>query len=430
MASRLSIAERGERLVYRIAGLPVAISAALAIGDARKGSRSALDAAFAQTYWHPDNAGEWMELAAALLTWPIALVAGALWFTARNGEIIRRRTGKGIAAQMVEQLRLYFRGGILAPWYYIFALHDEGDSRVATFIQRFETKTCYFRLLKQRKGSPLNDKARFARHCANHGIRCVETIVSLDGMPPGAPLPEQDLFVKPAKGRGGRGAERWDHVGPSRFAGPQGELDAAGLLQWLVARSRHQPLIVQPRLKAHSELIEITAGALPTARVLTCLDEGGEPEVVAAMLRTSFGTNRTVDNLHAGGIGALIDIASGTLSKASNLGSDARLGWISAHPDTGGRIEGRRLPFWEEVKTRALEAHRAFADRIVIGWDVSILEDGPIIIEGNGNPDLDILQRFMRTGLRQHRFGDLLGHHLDERARAKGRRLSAASIAA
>jgi glutathione synthase/RimK-type ligase-like ATP-grasp enzyme len=94
------------------------------------------------------------------------------------------------------------------------------------------------------------------------------------------------------------------------------------------------------------------------------------------------------------------------------LGSDARLGWLPHHPDTGAQIEGRKLPLWEEVKELALTAHRLFDDRVVIGWDIAMLDGGPILIEGNGNPDMDIIQRFMTTGLRSKRFGELVGHHL------------------
>jgi len=345
--------------------------------------------------------------------WPFAVGIASAWFTARNGPVIRTRTGKSLRSQLREQLALYFSDGILPPWYYIFSLHDDGERRAPTYIQRFETKTCYFRVLKRRKGSPLNDKSRFAEYCASYGIRCVETLMSLDGTDPGQPLPDRDLFVKPTGGRGGRGAERWDRVAPSTYAGPDGEqLSGDALLQRLVARSRETPLIVQPRMQPHPDLLAITAGALPTLRVLTCLNEDNEPEVMVAMIRTSFGSNRTVDNLHAGGIGTLVDVESGKLGKASNLGADARLGWFSAHPDTGEPIEGRIVPDWEEVKRQAIAAHRQFSDRVVIGWDISVLEDGPIFIEGNGNPDLDILQRFMAVGLREHRFAHLLAHHL------------------
>ena len=243
----------------------------------------------------------------------------------------------------------------------------------------------------------------------------------LEGKHPGRPLPERDLFIKPVNGRGGRGAERWDHAGPSLFIRPgTNPLDGHALLSRLVAKSRRRPLIVQPRLLPHDGLCTITTGALPTLRVLTCLNTNGEPEVVAAMLRSSCGTSRTVDNLHAGGIGALIDLETGMLSKSSNLGSDARLGWFSAHPDTGAPIEGRIVPDWEATKAFAVGAHRHFSDRVVVGWDIAILNDGPILIEGNGNPDLDILQRFMRYGFRQHGFADLLSQHLRLRSQPAG----------
>jgi hypothetical protein len=409
--------QSAERLVYRIAGLPVALSAVWATARAGEGDGSLVDLAFASTYWHPASSGEWLELVVAVAALPIALPLGTLWFTARNGPTVRRRAGKGLARQFVEQLRLYFSAGVLPPWYYVFSLHEDGcPKRARSFLQRFETKPCIFPLLKEKKGSPLNDKAEFGEYCARHGIRCVETIVEIAGKAPKRKLPDRDLFVKRSKGRGGRGAERWDRVAPFTFQNPAGErLDADALLARLTERSRKAPLVVQPRLTPHRALSDLSTGALPTIRIVTCLDEQGQPEVIGAVFRMAVGDNVTVDNLHAGGIAAAVALDTGRLSGATNLGTDARLGWLSSHPDTGAAIKGRALPLWKEIKKLAVDAHRAFADRVVIGWDVAILDDGPILIEGNGNPDMDILQRFMRTGLREHRFGALLDHHLRAR---------------
>jgi hypothetical protein len=409
MAS-LSIAARAERLVYRIAGLPVAVSLIF------RRTRNPLQSAFVRRYWRPRDAGEWLELIAGLVTWPVALVLGCFWFTLRNGAIIRRRTGRGITAQVADQFRFYFSAGVLAPWYYIFSLHDDGSERARTYIYRYETKPILFPLLKGRKGSPLQDKTRFAEYCAAHGIHCVQTVAQLDGRNPPHALPDHDLFVKPTRERGGTGAERWDLVSPGFFAAPDGEhLTRDALLAKLVERSRHGPLMIQQRLKPHPDIAGITTGALPTIRVVTCLDEHGQPEVVAAMFRSSIGANMTVDNMHAGGMGTLVDVETGTLGPASNLGGDARLGWFAVHPDTGIPIEGRVLPLWTEAKALAASAHQHFKDRVVVGWDIAILEDGPIIVEGNGNPDLDILQRFMPIGFHEHRFGQLLAYHLELR---------------
>lgn len=360
---------------------------------------------------------EWVELVAGIVLSPVAVLGSSLWYTARNGRAIKRRVGKGLPRQFAEQLRLYFSAGALAPWYYLFSLDEDGSSdRARSFLQRFETKTSFFPLLKQRKGSPLNDKARFTEYCEMHAIRCVPVVASLDGKSRPIELPDSDLFVKPSKGRGGRGAERWDCVAPQTYEGPAGErLSAAALLDRLVRTSRKTPLVVQPRLRPHPEVARLTSGALPTARIVTCLNEHGEPEVMISVFRMSIGSNKTVDNMHAGGIAAAPDIETGRLSRASDLGMSARLGWFTSHPDTGEQIEGRVLPCWEEAKQLAVQAHRVFSDRTVIGWDIAILEDGPILVEGNGNPDMDIIQRFMRVGLKRHRFGELIAWHLQQR---------------
>jgi hypothetical protein len=59
-------------------------------------------------------------------------------------------------------------------------------------------------------------------------------------------------------------------------------------------------------------------------------------------------------------------------------------------------------------------AHAAFSDRIVIGWDVALLKDGLQVVEGNGAPDLDIIQRTHREPLGNARLGQLLAFHLEQ----------------
>ena len=413
------IADRAERLVYRVAGLPIAISALVLTSSTDPSDP--LQSAFAWRYWHPDGAGEWSDLVGGLVLWPLAVIVTSALYTWRNGKVIRSRYGKPIAAQFLEQLKLYLSAGVLAPWYYIFSLYDgDAGGRARTYLQRFETKPSIFMLLKRKRGSPLTDKVEFARYCVARRIRCVPNLLELRGERVSGALPDHDLFVKPIKERGGKGAERWDRVGAGSYSDTRGKrIGAAELLAYLVEKSRRMPLVVQRRITAHPRLSDLTAGALPTVRVVSCLDERQVPELIGAVFRMSVGTNATVDNLHAGGIAAAVDLRTGTLSRATNLGADARLGWLSRHPDTGAIIEGQALPFWKETKELAATAHRHFTDRVVIGCDIAIVEDGPIIVEGNGNPDMDILQRFMREGLRKHRFAELLAYHL--RARAPSR---------
>lgn len=71
---------------------------------------------------------------------------------------------------------------------------------------------------------------------------------------------------------------------------------------------------------------------------------------------------------------------------------------LTNNPDSGARIEGLELPHWREAIALAVGAHEALEYRLpVMGWDVAILEDGPIFIEANRFPCGAVAQ--MPTGL-------------------------------
>lgn len=363
-------------------------------------------------------------LAAIVVLWPTVTLATMAWSTWLNGSVVRRRTGKSRLRQMAEQLRLSALYGVLPPWYYVFDLFDDRRrAKAPLYLHRYETKGGIFRLLKRelagRNLTPLQDKVRFAERCLAHGVPTVPVLamamkgrlVSPDGAEPR--LPAIDLFLKPILGRGGKGAERWDCLEPNRYKDTTGRIQTEGeLLERLASLSRRSDYLVQPRLVNHPGIADLSNGALCTARIMTCQDERGGFEATNAVFRMAIGSNRTVDNFHAGGIAANVDIASGRLGSATDLGLSAALGWCDRHPDTGATILARALPLWRETIDLVCRAHAAFADRIVIGWDVAICKDGPIVIEGNGAPDVDIMQRISAQPLGETRFAELIAFHL------------------
>src|SRR5207247_1650745 len=135
-----------------------------------------------------------------------------------------------------EQLWLAAAHDVLPPWYYIFELFDDAKRRRAgEYLHRFETKGGLLRFVKRNPGgarTPLSDKLAFAAWCAPPRIPTAPVLLAArDGefLPEYGPaeggdplLPEVDLFVKPTKGRGGTGAQRW------RWAGDGHYVDAAG----------------------------------------------------------------------------------------------------------------------------------------------------------------------------------------------------------
>jgi len=399
------------KLSYWIAGLPVALrNRTLEDRD----TLGELRHAFSRLYWSAsEQSSRRQRKYALILAIPLLLWQSAR-YTGLNGRTISQRFGRSIIAQLSDQLKVYLKHGMLPRWYYIFSLYEAGGLAPARdYLNRFETKPILFALLNSRGTSPLGDKVGFAAHCVAHGVPHIPVLAVSGGKfeADGRTLPPVDPFMKPINARGCRGAERWDWLADDRYGGPEGaRLSRADLLARL--NSGDEAVLVQPRAVNHPALLDLSNGALATLRVLTCLDEQGRPELVGAVLRMAVGDNRTVDNFHAGGIAAPVDLDTGRLGCASNLGDNVKLGWLSRHPDIGGQIEGRLLPLWPQVLALARQAHLAFADRVVVGWDIAILADGPSVVEGNSGPDVDIMQRGLKRGIGRGRFAELLLHHL------------------
>jgi hypothetical protein len=416
--ARQRVTDFGRGVTYQIAGLPISIGSI-----ARRGwtPDRILRSAYARRFWSPRNWIEGAHLALALLVWPLVLVGLQISFTLKNGGRIARCFGRPVHRQLVDQLRLYLAAGVLPPWYYIFELHrDPSTTHARAFMYRWESKGGFLRLLKEGGRAPsseLSDKIEFAEQCRWHQLRTPPLMaIFVDGRTELRADPielDTDLFVKPITGRGGKGAQRWDRAGPGLYVSMDGKRRTiAQLFADLANESNVTPLFAQMRLTNHPELEPLNNGALSTLRLLSCLDELGEPELIGAAMRMAIGDNHVVDNLHAGGIAAAVDLDTGVLGPASNLGADCRLGWIDRHPVSGAPIRGAQLPMWDEVRNLARRAHRALCDRVLVGWDIAITPDGPVLVEGNGNPDLDIMQRFARHGLMAARLGALLAFHV------------------
>jgi len=392
--------------------------------------------------WRESSGAKRLGLVATLLCWPVVIPILAAFYTWHNGADVRRRTGKGIARQMWEQAVLTVTLSTLPPWYYIFELHDdEKRRRAGEYLHRFETKRFAYEFLRRYNGGQpvpdsrstqyLSSKALFTERCRAYRLPAVPIFLRIeDGkVVPGTSgeslLPRTDLFCKLVRGTGGNGAERWVYLDGDRYQDVHGNiLGEAELIERLKALSlaRRKGYIVQPRLVNHHAIADLSNGSLTTVRMMTCRNERGEYEVTNAAFRMAQGDTSVVDNFHAGGILAKVDLQSGELGRATDgaMALGPGTGWCERHPDTGGQILGRRLPLWGEVLDLARRAHAAaFSDQVVIGWDIAILNDGPCLIEGNKGPDLDLVQRSHGQPLGNTRLGELMLYNMVRSLEAK-----------
>lgn len=418
---RGELLKHGQGVFCRITGIALLANLALVPGRFSPAART-IGRAYAYHFWRPSNAGEWLDIIVAFLLWPLAIVVSMLWLTMQNGGVVAERFGRSKLRQCLDQFKLALTSGLLPPWYYIFELYRPGETRRALgFLTHGQTKQGTNRLFAKARGSssPLGDKEEFARFCAKRQLKTLPVLFSVHdgecrGLNSAAALPRADLFVKPVHGRGGRGAERWDHASDGTYVNPRGEtLSPEQFVDRLRDLSHVQPCIVQERARNHWSIRDLSNDALSTVRMISCLDEQERPEIIGAVLRMAIGSNVTVDNVHAGGIAAAIDLKEGKLHQATHAGIDARLSWLDRHPESGAAITGRVLPMWKELCDLVERAHSAFADWVVVGWDVAIMVDGPTLVEGNRGPDVDLIQRPLQTAFADSRLGKLIAIHLD-----------------
>jgi hypothetical protein len=169
--------------------------------------------------------------------------------------------------------------------------------------------------------------------------------------------------------------------------------------------------LVAPLVRQATYAREVFPGSTNTVRVMTVVDvDSGRPFVPMCVHR--FGSSRTapIDAFAKGGVLSEIDLETGTLGRLVAPPENGRRVVLDAHPDTGTRVPGIRIPGWHELLDHMLEV----ADRLrfvpYVGWDVIVTDDGFFINEGNVQPSLKLLQA-CRPILTDERVARFLRHY-------------------
>ncbi len=133
---------------------------------------------------------------------------------------------------------------------------------------------------------------------------------------------------------------------------------------------------------------DLTYHGVPDIRVIVYR---GYP--VMAMTRLPTRQSHGKANLHRGAIGVGIDLCSG-ITVGGVFGNNP----ISKHPDTGSAVAGFQIPHWSRIVSMAAKCFEAVGLGY-LGVDIVLDRDlGPLILELNARPGLNI-QIANRRGL-------------------------------
>lgn len=192
-------------------------------------------------------------------------------------------------------------------------------------------------------------------------------------------------FGKPVHGSVGKGAvrlERLDedgllHLGDGRTVTP----DALAAEIW---SAHSKGFMFQKIVHPHPKLARLIGPVIGTMRVVT-IDAGAGPEVLYVTHKAPA-AGATVDGA-SGPLGCYIAIET-TTGRVLRLQDRRWLGGTDAavNPVTGLAMVGEILPDFQAAVDLTLRAHACMPERGLLGFDVMLGPDGPVLVEANSSP--------------------------------------------
>jgi len=357
---------------------------------------------------------------------PVLSILRIIPLIIRLGPKARRECGVPIRRQLRDMLRfVLIHGG--KPWiYYVTERYRSGGmAEAGALLMRNEMKNGLWRALNliDAEARPLRrnlrEKDKAAEWFVENNLPHPRTLMLVDRgnvVWQGGPLSDldQDLFVKLRDSRGAKRTAGYRRIAAFEYLDDHHRpINLAQIIVELLRRSRRESLLVQPLLHNHPAIADLTGDSLITLRLVTCLNEQLRPTLTMAYFRSVAKLELRWELGRIQEFASTIDFETGALGRMTSDKADSLSEWDDRHPITGAMATGRIVPFWQETVELVIRAHSLLPGRVVVGWDVAVTEDGPMLLEGNSFPDNIYPQRLYQKPMGHLRFGELLSFHFD-----------------
>jgi hypothetical protein len=230
-------------------------------------------------------------------------------------------------------------------------------------------------------------------------------------------------FAKPAGGHGGRGCtkiEKGDDgcyflrgftssVGSETDSRPSARrFSLEELFAFLQTDRFSKDLIVQPCLENEAFLQKIAPSGLSVIRMVTGRTSTGVSAVAACYCMPAG--HRIASQF---GVFAQVSLEDGSLSCAADysMSGDRR----AKHPDSLIMVQGQIIPNWNACIDLAIRAHGLFPETSLVGWDIAPTAAGHVLLEGNLNFDVQMLQKWPSPPLLKTAMAEVLNEVVFER---------------
>ncbi|PJD92399.1 MAG: alpha-L-glutamate ligase-like protein [Legionella sp.] len=232
--------------------------------------------------------------------------------------------------------------------------------------------------------------------------------------------PYSDFVIKPAHGAGGDGILVITNRVFGRYRQINGKLlttqdishHLSSLISGAYSLGGHADYaIIERRVIVDSVFAAVSHEGVPDIRIITLL---GYPAMAMVRLPTQLSGGKA--NLHQGAIGVGINLATGF-----TLGGVFHNDTIDFHPDTMQPINDIAIPYWDKILEIAASCYE-LTGLGYIGVDIVLdKEQGPMMLELNARPGLNIQIANREGALHRYRT-------IEARAKQQGREPIAARI--
>ena len=323
---------------------------------------------------------------------------------------------KNFIRRYFENIILRFRDGAVCQGYNALGLDIEGTG-LSDFIN-VQVWLRYQRRLKQIKAIDstvlLEDKYLFWIFLAAHGLKVVPVLGNKLGgglFWNGRNVTVEKFIERLTDSKGfivkepslmcGQSVRKIDIV-DHRFYEKGKVIDISDMLQ------KYGEFIIQPIVGNVDRIGALNSSTLNTLRIATCLGKSGEVGLWDPGMIRIGRAGCVVDNFYQGGIGVGLT-ENGRLKKYGySHDHNGLYVKVEEHPDSKIKFDGYSVPCYNEAVQLVKSAHLLFPKITTIGWDVAITADGPVLLEGNHDWDMEMLQVVHHQGCRK-RFKEVYG---------------------
>lgn len=202
------------------------------------------------------------------------------------------------------------------------------------------------------------------------------------------------LFVKPVMGSCGRCTFSLASYDPQSriFQNSVGGETALSEILSVAEDPRLYGLLIQSVLQQHSNLVKAVGSSVSCVRIIVVKDDD-DIFIQSAFWKIARKHNFT-DNFSYGKNGNLLadlDIKTGRVKRLI-AGLWPNTGNLDSHPDTQYPLMNFQLPDWQKAIDLCIRASKIFPGLALQSWDVVFCQQGPVLMELNTEPNLEVPQ--------------------------------------